>query len=223
MKKKTHTPLSLFLSPPIPARARSTRAPRARVAGGTRAPMPPAWLRRRTVDPLLALARAGTAPRTLARSFALGFAVGTCPLLGAPLPLLACVLTLSRWLSPPGAAAAPLNAPALLLGNAASFPVEAALLLPYVRAGAWATGTALPPLSPAALRRELWHNPRSLVDVLAGACGVWLVSVPFVAAAVARLVEPAIGALAARTAAPPPQAADVERAPLAAARGSRVE
>ena len=41
-----------------------------------------------TVDPLLAYARAGTSPRILARSLALGFALGLCPIVGVPLPLI---------------------------------------------------------------------------------------------------------------------------------------
>ena len=190
--------------------------------------MPPfslrAWLHAKAVDPLVARARAGASPRSLARAAGVGFAVGLCPLLGAPLPILLALLLAARC------ASIPLNPAALLIGNAMSFPAVAALLVPYVRLGARVTRTPLPPLSPADLRRALWSSPRELASVVGGALLCWAVSVPVVAAVVARVSEPFLAALAAGGGTSPPPAAaagaagrrggdDVERAPLRARGG----
>lgn len=156
------------------------------------------------LTPLAALARAGATPATLARSTGLGVAIGLCPLLGAPFPLclLACVV--ARLLS------LPLSPPATLLGNAASLPGELALLVPFIRAGAWVAGVPAPALSPAALREALWRDPRSLARPLAGALAVWAASVPIVTAAVAAALRPAVAALSARASPPPRATPDVE-------------
>lgn len=177
---------------------------RRQAAGGRRPPPRP---RPQLLTPLAALARAGATPATLARSTGLGVAIGLCPLLGAPFPLCVLACLVAR------AVAAPLSAPALLLGNAASLPGELALLVPFIRAGAYVAGVPAPALSPAALREALWKHPRALARPLAGAVAVWAVSIPIVAATVAALLAPAVAALAAARGSPPPRAApDVERA-----------
>ena len=100
--------------------------------------------KKQAVEPLISLARSGaSSPKTLARSVGLGFAIGLCPAVGAPMVILIVVLAASRLLlrkrtlfsivslPPPPA----LNAPALLVGNAVSLPAELLILGPYLKAG----------------------------------------------------------------------------------------
>ena len=116
-----------------------------------------------------------------------------CPIPGAPLPLLAATALLARCTCGRDAS---LNLPAALIGNAVSLPFQVALLVPFLRAGARVSGGRLPRLSPAALRRALWHDPRSLTDVLAGALLVWVGVAVVAAFAVAAVLTPALAALA---------------------------
>lgn len=117
------------------------------------------------------------------------------------MPLLAATALLARCVCGPDAS---LNLPAALIGNAVSLPFQVALLVPFLRAGARVTGGRLPRLSPAALRRALWHDPRSLADALAGALLVWVFAATVAAFGVAAVLTPALSALAARTGPPPP-------------------
>lgn len=85
----------------------------------------PFW-RRRLLDPLLAQLRQGVTPERLALSLALGLVVGILPVLGAT--TLVCGV-LAVWLR--------LNQPVIQLVNYLAYPLQLALLLPFLRAGEW--------------------------------------------------------------------------------------
>lgn len=167
------------------------------------------------------MARAGaSSPRTLARSFGVGFAVGLCPVVGLPMPVLFLVLAASKFSS-----SSMINAPALLVGNAVSLPAELLMLGPYLRTGrilretfyGGAEGKVNPSSSSlVAAARE--HARRSVPAALF----VWAATVPLVALGVARALEPWLAGAVALSSGSRDRArssssgVDVELAPLAA-------
>jgi uncharacterized protein (DUF2062 family) len=70
--------------------------------------------------------RQGVTPRRLAITLALGFAIGCIPVLGVPTVLCAALAFGLR-----------LNLPAIQAANYAAMPFQIALILPFVRLGAW--------------------------------------------------------------------------------------
>lgn len=85
-----------------------------------------AFLRRRLVEPLLALLRQGVTPRRLALSVALGAGLGLVPVLGVSTAL--CALA---------ALALRLNLPAIQLVNYLLTPLQLLLIIPQLRFGEW--------------------------------------------------------------------------------------
>lgn len=101
------------------------------------APVHHGWFYRRTVLPILALLRMGATPRTLAWSVTAGLLIGINPLLGTTTILALAVAFAFR-----------LNVVASQTANHAAWPLEIALILPFIRLGAWVFRTAAMPLSP---------------------------------------------------------------------------
>lgn len=163
--------------------------------------LPPSHRSPQTVDPLLAYARAGTSPRILARSLALGFAFGLCPIVGAPFFFCAATVGASHWLAssralPPGTPgsappppAPPIHGPALFIGNFASAPAELALAIPFIRLGEALTGAPPAPLDPAHL------SLATAGGALARGLLAWGLAVPLVAAGGAAALEPVLAGL----------------------------
>lgn len=82
------------------------------------------WFRLRVLEPLLRLLREGLTPEGLACSLAVGLALGIIPLFGTSTAL--CV----------GAALAfRLNQPAMQVANYLAYPLQIALLIPFIRLG----------------------------------------------------------------------------------------
>ena len=114
------------------------------------------WIYRRGVLPILALLRMGATPRSLAWSIAAGLLIGINPLIGTTT-----VLCLAASFS------FRLNVVASQIANHAMFPLELALVIPFIRLGSRVFHTAAMPLSPRlffqaartapiALTRQLW-------------------------------------------------------------------
>jgi uncharacterized protein (DUF2062 family) len=114
------------------------------------------WAYRRGVLPILALLRMGATPRTLAWSIAAGLVIGINPLIGTTTLLCLAVATGFR-----------LNLVASQIANHAAFPLELALVIPFIRLGSRVFHTPPMPLSPhlfltaartspLALTRQLW-------------------------------------------------------------------
>ena len=114
------------------------------------------WLYRRGVLPILALLRMGASPRTLAWSIAAGMLIGINPVIGTTTLLCLAVTFPCR-----------LNVVATQIANHAVFPLELALVIPFIRLGSRIFHTAEMPLSPTAflhlarttplaLTRQLW-------------------------------------------------------------------
>lgn len=84
------------------------------------------WLRRRIVNPILDLLRQGITPEKIALSIALGFTLGVTPVLGSTSLLCLLAAVLLR-----------LNLPAIQLVNYCVYPLQFALLVPFIRVGEW--------------------------------------------------------------------------------------
>lgn len=84
------------------------------------------FLRRRIVIPILDLLRQGITPEKIALSIALGITLGVTPVIGSTTIL--CFLV---------AAVFGLNLPAIQLVNCIVYPLQFALLIPFIRMGAW--------------------------------------------------------------------------------------
>lgn len=84
------------------------------------------WLRRRILSPIIDLLRQGISPEKIALSIALGVTLGVTPVLGSTSIL--CLLT---------AIVLRLNLPSIQLVNYFAYPLQFALLIPFMRLGEW--------------------------------------------------------------------------------------
>jgi uncharacterized protein (DUF2062 family) len=84
------------------------------------------WLRRKIVNPILDLLRQGITPEKIALSIALGFTLGVTPVLGSTSVLCFLAAVLLR-----------LNLPVIQLVNYFVYPLQFALLVPFIRIGEW--------------------------------------------------------------------------------------
>jgi len=106
------------------------------------------WFYRRIVLPILALLRMGATPRRLAWSLAAGLLIGINPLLGS-----------TTILSLAFAFAFRLNLPASQVANHAAWPLEIALVVPFIRLGSRVFRTAAMPLSPRLFLETVRASP----------------------------------------------------------------
>ncbi len=83
------------------------------------------WWRRRVADPLLIVLKLGLSPEKLALTIALGITLGVTPVLGSTGLLCTLAALFFR-----------LNLPAIQLVNWLVYPLQLALLVPLLRAGA---------------------------------------------------------------------------------------
>lgn len=88
----------------------------------------PFW-RRKFVRPILDLLKQGITPEKIAITIALGLALGVTPVIGST--SLLCTLA---------ALAFGLNLPAIQLVNYLAYPLQIALLIPFLHLGAWIFG-----------------------------------------------------------------------------------
>lgn len=135
-----------------------------------------AFLRRRLLDPVLLLLKQGLTPERLAWSLALGATLGLFPVMGAT-----SILCLGAGL------ALRLSHPALQLANYAVYPLQAALILGFVRLGERFVGAPPMPFSVERLVVLFREDPAGFlqrfgVTGLHGMLG-WLAIAPFVAGA----------------------------------------
>lgn len=117
--------------------------------------------------------RQGISPSRLALTLALGFAIGTIPMVGVPTAVCAVLALVLR-----------LNLPAIQAANYAVMPLQVMLIVPFVRFGGWlVSSTRRQTLTPAIL---LHTSPVTLASQFAGLAGqamlAWLViAIPAVA------------------------------------------
>ena len=141
------------------------------------------WLRRRLVEPLLALLRQGISPDRLALCVAIGVVVGNIPILGTSTILCTVIALAFR-----------LNLPAMQLVQAAMAPSQVLLIIPFVRLGEALSGAAHQPLSIrtdlALIARGAGHAVIVLWDAIVHAGFAWLLVAPFATWFIYRLLAP---------------------------------
>jgi len=125
------------------------------------------WLRRRMVHPILDLLRQGITPEKVALSIALGFTLGVTPVLGSTSILCFLAAVLLR-----------LNLPAIQLVNFFAYPLQFALLVPFIRVGEWIL--AAPPVRITVgeiislIRADVWNAIATLWTATIHALMAWL-------------------------------------------------
>ena len=85
-----------------------------------------AWIYRKLILPFVELLKQGMSPEKIALTVALGISLGVVPVIGSTTTL--CTLA---------AVSLRLNLPAIMLVNGVVYPLQIALLVPFLRAGAW--------------------------------------------------------------------------------------
>jgi hypothetical protein len=151
--------------------------------------VPPAhhnWIYRHAVLPILALLRMGATPRSLAWSIAAGVLIGINPVIGSTTLLSLAVTFRFR-----------LNMVATQIANHAMFPLELALLIPFIRLGSRVFHTAAMPLAPRLFVMQARSAPLTLTYNLWmwvwHAFVLWaamaLVAAPLLALALTELLE----------------------------------
>ena len=144
------------------------------------------WFYRRGVLPILALLRMGATPRSLAWSIAAGALIGINPVIGSTTLLSLAVTFRFR-----------LNVVATQIANHAMFPLELALVVPFIRLGSRVFHTAAMPLAPRLFVEEARTAPllltRHLWMWVWHAFVLWaamaLVAAPLLALAITPLLE----------------------------------
>src|SRR5262249_32812333 len=112
--------------------------------------MADSWIRRRVVNPFIDLLKQGITPEKLALTVARGVTIGAFPVLGSTTILCG----IASW-------ALKLNIPAMQLVNYLVYPLQLALLIPFLRIGSSLFGSGelnltLPEVF-ALIRGDLWH------------------------------------------------------------------
>jgi uncharacterized protein (DUF2062 family) len=127
------------------------------------------WTYRKLIQPFLELLKQGVTPEKLALTIALGVSIGVMPVIGTTTMLCTLAAIVLR-----------LNLPAILLVNGLVYPLQLALLVPFLRAGAWIFRVDGPKLSIAEIfkliRTDTWHAVTTLWIATMHALVAWLIA-----------------------------------------------
>jgi len=150
----------------------------------------PSWWRRRVVDPILVLLKRGATPTQVTKSIAIGAVIGVFPVLGTTTVI--CLLVAWRFR---------LNIAAMQVPNILVYPIQLALIVPFIRLGERWFGAPALTLSRAGLI-ELFgagtlHAVAALWRSLMFASLAWLVVTPLVAVVLYAALLPVVRRLAA--------------------------
>jgi uncharacterized protein (DUF2062 family) len=126
-------------------------------------------IHRKLIQPFVDLLKQGISPEKIALTIALGISLGLIPMLGTTTTL--CTLA---------ALALRLNLPAIMVVNAAVYPLQIAFLIPFLRAGAWLFRVQSPQLTIGQIfqmiRASVWHTILALFTATMHALVVWLIA-----------------------------------------------
>jgi uncharacterized protein (DUF2062 family) len=146
------------------------------------------WLKRKLVDPLIALLVQGITPEKIALSLAFGIGLGVFPVLGSTTLLCALAALLFR-----------LNLPAIQLVNYFIYPAQLALLLPFVRFGEWLFREPHMKLTVVGIfsliRANVFHAIVALWTPTWHAMTAWLLIGPLVILTLYKILAPVLLAL----------------------------
>jgi len=128
-----------------------------------------AAIHRKLIQPFIELLKQGVTPEKIALTVAVGISLGVIPVIGST--TLLCTLA---------AVALRLNLPAILLVNGVVYPLQLALLVPFLRAGAWIFRVDGPKLSIGQIfnliRADVWHAIATLWIATMHALVIWLIA-----------------------------------------------
>lgn len=152
---------------------------------------PASFWQRRVVGPLVAQLRQGATPDGLALTSAVGLACGVLPFLGFTTGLCFVAALVLR-----------LNQPVIHVINQLLWPVQLALIVVYVRAGAWLFGAEALPFDPAEIQRVFWSSQAEFWSRF-GLMGLhaltaWLLTVPIIVGFAYYTLRPVLRRLAPR-------------------------
>ncbi len=141
------------------------------------------WLRRRLWEPLRNQLGQGLSPDRMAWSLALGLGAGVSPLVGSSTGLCILLALLFR-----------LNQVVMQVANYLAYPLQLALLIPFIRLGERLFGAPRLPLSlealSSALRADAWGTLHTFWTSLWHAGVAWLLTAPAAAALLAVALTP---------------------------------
>jgi hypothetical protein len=147
----------------------------------------PLW-RRKVVRPFLELLRQGLTPEKIAFTIALGITLGVTPVVGST--VLLCTLA---------AIVFQLNLPAIQLVNCLVYPLQLALLVPFLRIGAWLFGRQPSEISLAhifeLIRTDAFHAVAVLWTATTHALAAWLALGSLATALIYLLLVPVLRGL----------------------------
>ncbi|KAK9844817.1 hypothetical protein WJX74_007223 [Apatococcus lobatus] len=131
------------------------------------------WLRFKVADPFVAYCKQDAEPDILARSFAVGFSLGLCPVVGLSTGSALLVLAITKSFAPDY-----FHTPMTLLANFTAIPVEVALILPCMRLGEVVLGAEKLPVTGVGFR-DLWDHPAKVLPVVGHALMGFVILLPF--------------------------------------------
>jgi uncharacterized protein (DUF2062 family) len=141
------------------------------------------FLKRKLVDPFIALLKQGVSPDSLALCVAVGVAIGLIPVLGVSTLLATAVALLFK-----------LNLPAIQIAQMSMSAFQLLLIVPFVRLGEWLTRAAAQPVSISAglalMKQGIWHTVLVLKDAIIHASIAWVVVAPVGIFILYRLLKP---------------------------------
>lgn len=153
----------------------------------SRRPPIASWMRRLWA-PLRQALKQGLSPGALAAALAVGLALGVFPLVGT-----------TTLLSAGVAAALGLNQAVVQLANYLAYPLQLALLVPFIRLGERVFGVPHAPLALGTLldglRSDFLPTLGAFGTSLGHACVAWALVVPATAGLLALLLRPLLGRL----------------------------
>jgi uncharacterized protein (DUF2062 family) len=150
------------------------------------------WLRRKILDPLLALLRQGMSPNRLALCVALGIVIGNIPILGVSTLICAAIALVFR-----------LNLPAIQIVQAAMAPTQILLIIPFVRLGEWILRVPPQPVSVqeglALMAQGVGHAVVTLWNAIVHAGLAWALVAPLAVVFFYKVLTPVFEHAATRT------------------------
>ena len=147
--------------------------------------MAESWLRRRVVNPFIDLLKQGITPEKIALSVALGVTIGVFPVLGSTTILCG----IAAW-------ALKLNIPAMQLVNYLVYPLQLALLIPFLQTGSKLFGSEQMNMTLAQvgelIRGEVWRAISVLGMATFHGILLWMIVSPAAAAGIYFIAMPVL-------------------------------
>jgi uncharacterized protein (DUF2062 family) len=147
------------------------------------------FFHRRVIRPVLELLRQGSTPEKIALSIAVGLVLGVFPSLGWTTFLCLLAAMIFR-----------LNLPAIQLVNYFAYPLQLALLIPFIRAGEFLFHSVRLSLSLtqilAMIKADVWHSIKVLWIATVHAIAAWALIAPLAIYILVRILSPMLRRLA---------------------------